>query len=64
MGRDLEKRMGGYGVGPMPVRNAEETVFKPKDDDEADPDDIEEPATATPSPKKVSALGRAAMNKS
>ena len=29
MGRELERKMGGYGVGPMPVRNQESEMKKP-----------------------------------
>jgi hypothetical protein len=68
MGRELEKRMGGYGVGPMPNKNAEEDSSPIRrapvaEDENAD---LEEPSNDvnTLSPKKTPALGRAALNKS
>ena len=66
MGRELEKRMGGYGVGPMPVRGADESpVRKAPVEGEEDNADLEEgTGEASLSPKKTPALGRAALNKS
>ena len=34
MGRDLEKKMGGYGVGKMPLRNTEESPVKRENKEE------------------------------
>ena len=64
LGRDLEKRMGGYGVGPMPKKNDDDIapVRAVQDDGDADPD--EATASAADSPPRKNALGRAALNKS
>ena len=63
LGRDLEKRMGGYGVGPMPKKTDDVAPVKAaQEDGDADPD--EATASVADSPPRKNALGRAALNKS
>lgn len=61
--------MGGYGVGPMP-KKSDETASPVKappreGDGDADPDEANASMAAeSPPNRKISALGRAALNKS